>query len=260
MRGATYRVWGGTPRVRGGTPRNAGGTPRNEGGTPRNAGGTLRGAGTDPCGCGAGAGHPGGEPLARMAARRGGSCRAGERPRRRVSMRYSSPIYCLSPAAQWGSPLSGTFAAFPASPPPPPPPPPAPGPRRAGPLSPPRHTALPVGPLPCAAPGKFKKLAGPAPCEQSQPKHQRLPRNISPWSRGKGGGGGESLNPPPPRPPSPSSPSGSNLPCIVTTARNKAGEAGLQLAIEPLALQTEGLGLLQIHFYFPGQRLYSLLA
>jgi len=55
-------------------------------------------------------------------------------------------------------------------------------------------------------------------------------------------------------------PSGSNLPCIVTTVRCEAGEAGLQLAIEPLALQTEGLGLLQIHFYFPGQRLYSLLA
>lgn len=69
------------------------------------------------------------------------------------------------------------------------------------------------------------------------------------------GRGADILNPPPPP-----SPSGSNLPCIVTTARNEAGEAGLQLAIEPLALQTEGLGLLQIHFYFPGQRLYSLLA
>lgn len=119
----------------------------------------------------------------------------------------------------------------------------------------PRHIPLCPRPLPCAPSGKFKKLPGPAPSEQSQPKHQRLPRNISPSGRGKGGrGGGDGLNPPSP------SPSGSNLPCIVTTVRNEAGEAGLQLAIEPLALQTEGLGLLQIHFYFPGQRLYSLLA
>lgn len=211
------------------------------------------GCGTEPSGCWAEAGHPAGELVAGMVARWGGSCRAGERPRRRVSMRYSSPIYCLSPVAQWGSPPLQDLHCFP------------PTPRRLrsrAELAPlplsllplPRHSVLPAIPLPSTAPGKFKKLAGPAPCEQSQPKHQRLPRNISPSGREKGGGT-DSLNPP-----HPSSPSGSNLPCIVTTVRNEAGEAGPQLAIEPLALQTEGLGLLQIHFYFPGQRLYSLLA
>lgn len=180
-----------------------------------------------------------------MAERRGGSCRAGERPRRCISMRYSSPIYCLSSAAQWGSPLSGTIAASPHYP--------GPGAAQSRPLLfPPAHRAARrLAPLRGSRevqevgwPGSLR--AEPAKTPAPAPEYFTVEQRE--------GRGGDSLTPPHPNP------SGSNLPCIVTTVRNEAGEAGLQLAIELLALQTEGLGLLQIHFYFPGQRLYSLLA
>lgn len=168
-------------------------------------------------------------------------------------MRYSSPIYCLSPATQCVPRSLG-----------PSPPPPAPGPCRAGPTAPPApppippgRTALPRGSLHAhhrspAGSGEVQEVGWPHSLRVRQPKHQCLPRNISPSGSRRGERQLKKKKK--------KAPSGSNLPCIVTTVRCEAGEAGLQLAIEPLALQTEGLGLLQIHFYFPGQRLYSLLA
>lgn len=137
---------------------------------------------------------------------------------------------------------------------------PSPSPAPAGPgaaqsrppLPTPRHSTLPVGRSPARLRGSSRSCLAPLPPSRASPNTSACPGIFHRRAEGREGGRGLKSTPP--------SPSGSNLPCIVTTVRSEAGEAGLQLAIEPLALQTEGLGLLQIHFYFPGQRLYSLLA
>lgn len=85
--------------------------------------------------------------------RRGDGAAAVALPRRRVSMRYSSPIYCLSPATQCVPRSVG-----------PSPPPPAPGPCRAGPTAPP---APPPFPPPHGAAPRF------APCAPPQPRRLR---------------------------------------------------------------------------------------
>lgn len=117
--------------------------------------------------------------------RRGDGAAAVALPRRRVSMRYSSPIYCLSPATQCVPRSLG-----------PSPQPPAPGPLRVGPTAPPAppcHTALPRGSFRAhhrspAGSGEVQEVGWPHSLRVRQPKHRCLPRNISPSGSGKGGG------------------------------------------------------------------------
>lgn len=117
--------------------------------------------------------------------RRGDGAAAVALPRRRVSMRYSSPIYCLSPATQCVPHSLG-----------PSPQPPAPGPLRVGPTAP----QLPPATRRCPAvrsvritaappaPGKFKKLVGPTPCECASPNTGVCPGIFHRRGAGREGG------------------------------------------------------------------------
>lgn len=152
------------------------------------------GAGREASVHGAGAGNATEETVALTAARRVGSCRAGQRPRRRVSMSYSSPIYCLSPAAQWGSPRLRDLCCLP-----PLPPPPAPGPRRADPPSPPPGTALCPSAAPLRGFGEVQEVAWPRSL-RAEPAQTPAPAPEYFTVGQREGRGEEGLNPPPQAP------------------------------------------------------------